>query len=158
PQTERHLHRLSRHWLLPDGKHGSALLPSTPCRTASRNGSQVPAWPSHRASAGAVRLDRVLDSSSMLCLVSIGSVPEPGLPPSTGVTRLRRYHEPLRLPRRPEAGTSSASVDGHNPSLCVDLSRCLDGLLNMLLPLPRRQRWILRSVAPPALGGLLLQP
>src|SRR6202012_5635182 len=30
-------------------------------------------------------------------------MPEPGLRPSTGVTRLLRYHEPLRLPRRPEA-------------------------------------------------------
>jgi hypothetical protein len=29
-------------------------------------------------------------------------MPEPGLRPSTGVDRLLRYHEPLRLPRRPE--------------------------------------------------------
>ena len=29
-------------------------------------------------------------------------MPEPGLRPSAGITRLPRYHEPLRLPRRPE--------------------------------------------------------
>lgn len=31
-------------------------------------------------------------------------MPEPGPRPSTGITRFLRYHEPLRLPRRPEAG------------------------------------------------------
>ena len=31
-------------------------------------------------------------------------MPEPGLRPSTGITRLPRYHGPLRLPQRPEAG------------------------------------------------------
>ena len=29
-------------------------------------------------------------------------MPEPGLRPSTRITRLHRYHEPLRLPRRPK--------------------------------------------------------
>jgi len=33
-------------------------------------------------------------------------MPEPGLRPSTGITRLLRYHEPLRLPQRPKAGHS----------------------------------------------------
>ena len=31
-------------------------------------------------------------------------MPEPGPRPSTGITRLPRYHEPLRLPQRPETG------------------------------------------------------
>src|SRR5215210_3063146 len=31
-------------------------------------------------------------------------MPEPGLHPSTGITRLLRYYGPLRLPQRPEAG------------------------------------------------------
>jgi hypothetical protein len=31
-------------------------------------------------------------------------MPEPGLRPSTGITRLPRYNGPLRLPQRPEAG------------------------------------------------------
>jgi hypothetical protein len=31
-------------------------------------------------------------------------MPEPGPRPSTGITRLLRYHEPLRLPQRPKAG------------------------------------------------------
>src|SRR4029077_1419207 len=33
-------------------------------------------------------------------------MPEPGLRPSTGITRFLRYHEPLRLPRRPETDHS----------------------------------------------------
>src|SRR3954453_11549559 len=31
-------------------------------------------------------------------------MPKPGLRPSTGITRLPRYLEPLRLPQRPETG------------------------------------------------------
>src|SRR5215207_4256806 len=34
-------------------------------------------------------------------------MPEPGLRPSTGITRLLRYYGPLRLPQRPEAGQFS---------------------------------------------------
>ena len=35
---------------------------------------------------------------------------------STGITRLRRYYEPLRHPTRPESVPRGLSVDGHAPS------------------------------------------
>jgi hypothetical protein len=46
---------------------------------------------------------RVLALRQCPVLADFRSAPEPGLRPSTGITRLPRYHEPLLLPRRPEA-------------------------------------------------------
>src|SRR6516225_9581337 len=59
--------------------------------------------------------------------------------PSTGVTRPRRYYEPLRLPRQP--GLSLAGVQlGHAPTggglPCCVRSPCTD----MPSPLPRWDR------------------
>jgi hypothetical protein len=68
-------------------------------------------------------------------------MPEPGLRPSTGVTRLLRYHEPLRLPRRPETDRfRSPRLAGANPSTDVDLARCLEHLVHMPTPIPRLER------------------
>jgi hypothetical protein len=46
--------------------------------------------------------NRVLALRQCPVLAAFRSAPEPGLRPSTGITRLRRYHEPLRLPQRPK--------------------------------------------------------
>ena len=67
-------------------------------------------------------------------------MPEPGLRPSTGVTRLPRYHEPLRLPRRPKAGHFRPPGWWTRPTTAMDLARCLENLVRMLTPLPRLER------------------
>ena len=67
-------------------------------------------------------------------------MPEPGLRPSTGITRLRRYHEPLRLPQRPEADPFRSPRLVARPTAAMDLTRCLKDLVRMLTPLPRLER------------------
>src|SRR4029077_17805554 len=102
PRTGPHRPQPLRRWLWPAGRPEPGFPASTPCRIACRIGSPAPTWPSHRASSGVARLDRVLDSSPIPVFSSFLSQPATGLRPSTGITRLLRYHEPLRLPRRPE--------------------------------------------------------
>jgi len=65
---------------------------------------------------------------------------EPGPRPSTGITRLLRYHEPLRLPRGPRLTISDHPGWWLRPTTSVDLARCLKDLLRMLTPLPRLER------------------
>ena len=67
-------------------------------------------------------------------------MPEPGLRASTGVDRLPRYHEPLRLPRRPKAGHFRPPGWWTRPTTTMDLARCLKDLVRMLTPLPRLER------------------
>jgi hypothetical protein len=67
-------------------------------------------------------------------------MPEPGLRPSTGITRLLRYHEPLRLPQRPKADPFRSPGWWTRPTTAVDLARCLEDLVRMLTPLPRLER------------------
>jgi hypothetical protein len=55
-------------------------------------------------------------------------MPEPGLRPSTGITRLRRYYEPLRLPHGPRLTISDHPGWWLRPTTCVDLTRCLEDL------------------------------
>ena len=60
--------------------------------------------------------------------------------PSTGITRLRRYDEPIRLPKRP--GLSLAGVRlGGTPPTAWGLPCCVRSpLVDMPSPLPRWQR------------------
>jgi len=67
-------------------------------------------------------------------------MPEPGLRPSTGVNRLLRYHEPLRLPQRPKADHFRPPGWWTRPTTTMDLARCLENLVRMLTPLPRLER------------------
>ena len=67
-------------------------------------------------------------------------MPEPGLRPSTGVNRLPRYHEPLRLPRGPRLTISDHPSWWLRPTTVMDLVRCLEGPVRMLTPLPRLER------------------
>ncbi len=63
------------------------------------------AWPSDIASVAASGFSRALLGSPPIAPTPCCSVRilEPGLLPSTGITRLRRYYEPLRHPLRPGA-------------------------------------------------------
>lgn len=67
-------------------------------------------------------------------------MPEPGRRPSTGITRLHRYHEPLRLPQRPKADHFRSPGWWSRPTTVMDLARCLKDLVRMLTPLPRLER------------------
>jgi hypothetical protein len=72
---------------------------------------------------------RVLALRQCPVLTAFKSAPEPGLRPSTSVTRLRRYHEPLRLPQGPRLTIADHPVGGRDPPPLVDLTRCLDDLV-----------------------------
>ncbi len=63
------------------------------------------AWPSDIASVAASGSSRALLDSSSIASIPCCSVRtlEPGPLPSTGITRLQRYYEPLRHPLRPGA-------------------------------------------------------
>jgi hypothetical protein len=67
-------------------------------------------------------------------------MPEPGRRPSTGITRLLRYHAPLRLPHGPRLTISDHPGWWPRPTTYVDLARCLENLVRMLTPLPRLKR------------------
>jgi hypothetical protein len=67
-------------------------------------------------------------------------MPEPGPRPSTGITRLPRYHGPLRLPQGPRLTLSDHPGWWLRPTTSVDLARCLENRVRMLTPLPRLER------------------
>src|SRR4051812_30094710 len=67
-------------------------------------------------------------------------MPEPGPRPSTGITRLPRYHGPLRLPQGPRLTISDHPGWWLRTTTSVDLARCLENRVRMLTPLPRLER------------------
>jgi hypothetical protein len=84
-------------------------------------------------------------------------MPEPGLRPSTGVTRLLRYHEPLRLPRRPETDPfRSPRLAGATPPPTWISHVASKALCTCRLQYPGWRGRDLRSVAPPPNNGLPL--
>ena len=83
-------------------------------------------------------------------------MPEPGPRPSTGITRLPRYNEPLRLPRRPKADHFRSPGWWSRPTTAMDLARCLKDLVRMLTPIPRLERARSRVGCSPAPNGLPL--
>ena len=84
-------------------------------------------------------------------LAAFRSAPELGLRPSTGITRLHRYHEPLRLPQGPRLTISDHPGWWPRPTTFVDLTRCLENLVRMLTPLPRLERTSSRVGCSPVL-------
>src|SRR5260370_29941729 len=76
-------------------------LHATPCRTGHGTAGLDPAWPSRTAPVGASGGSRgLLGSRQSPSPRLVGTHPEPGPLPSTGVTQLPRDYEPLRrLPR-----------------------------------------------------------
>src|SRR6202171_462680 len=77
--------------------------------------------------------------ATLLILGPFHNIPEVRPLPSTGITRLPRYYEPVRLPRRP--GLSLAGVRlGPKPTVW-GLPGCVRSpYAGMLSPLPRRDR------------------
>ena len=74
-------------------------------------------------------------------LAAFRSAPEPGLPPSTGITRLHRYYEPLRLPQGPKLTISDHSGWWSRPTTsCGSHTLPRRPCLRMLTPLPRLER------------------
>lgn len=68
-------------------------------------------------------------------------MPEPGLRPSTGITRLRRYHGPLRLPQGPRLTISDHPGWWPRPTTsCGSRTLPRRPCLRMLTPLPRLER------------------
>jgi hypothetical protein len=68
-------------------------------------------------------------------------MPEPGLPPSTGITRLHRYYEPLRLPQGPRLTISDHPGWWPRPTTsCGSHTLPRRPCLRMLTPLPRLER------------------
>ena len=111
PQTFGHLRRLLRHWLCGIRKQIPERLVGTPCRTAHR--SENWAIPSRRAtpSATSEHLVELLDSSSIFLSFVASCVSfQLRLLPSTGITRLHQYYEPLRHPSRPGLSLASCQL------------------------------------------------
>jgi len=84
---------------------------------------------------------RVLALRQCPVLAVFRSAPEPGLPPSTGITRLHRYYEPLRLPQGPKLTISDHSGWWPRPTTsCGSHTLPRRPCLRMLTPLPRLER------------------
>ena len=82
--------------------------PARSCRRACRSGSLAHAWSLAKINDGAPGVDGVTFDQGVVRLIanpppinSVASIPEAGVHPSTGITRLHWSHDPLRLPARP---------------------------------------------------------
>lgn len=99
-------------------RRGPGCPPGTPCRRAGRDGRSAPASPSRTASSGAAGPFPGLPGSHR----SPGPLPlrrhpEVRLLPSTGITRLLRYSETLRLPARPPPKVTLRTRSRSHPGL-----------------------------------------
>src|SRR6266852_1325963 len=76
---------------------GRGCLRATPCHTGNETAASAPAWPSRTALVGASGFVRELPGSRQSPSPQLVQAHlEPGLLPSTGVTRFLQYCEPLR--------------------------------------------------------------
>ncbi len=77
--------------------------------------------------------------------------PEPRLLPSTGITRLPQYYEPLRHPTAPGASLAGLRLPIPGPRRGASRVACVF-LVYMLPPLPRRSGWVPTLLNPPAVS------
>src|SRR3990172_9676427 len=86
-------------------------LHATPCHTENGTAASAPAWPSRTALVGASGFVRELPGSRQSPSPQLVQAHlEPGLLPSTGVTRVPQYYEPLRLLSCPSPDGAVASA------------------------------------------------
>src|SRR5215469_13028603 len=71
--------------------------------------------------------------------------------PSPGVTRLHRYYEPLRYPRRPGLNSQELPVDRTRSQLGFPVLRLVP-YVYMPSPLPRQDRWSYSLILPIDVG------
>ena len=120
-----------RRWPCSKSRHGSECPCGTPCRTEHRNDSRaIPSLLRATPSATSEHFPELLGSppislSRVACCVCFQLRPLP----STGVTRLHRYCEPLRHPKQP--GLSLARRQLTHTSITVGASRVASALLCM---------------------------
>jgi hypothetical protein len=117
----------------PGSPTGISSRPTVPCDDATFTGLDS-SFRDRRTVAGL--LDRVANPQA---LGRFHSVPEVRPLPSAGITRLRRYYGPLRLPKWP--GLSLAVVRLAHAATTWGLPCCVRSpCADMLSPLPRRDR------------------
>ena len=111
-QTFGHPLPLLRHWLCSSRKRKPERLVDAPCRTEHRSENwAIPSLCRATPSATSERLGELLGSSPIFLSFVASCVSfQLRLLPSTGVTRLRRYYEPLRHPSRPGLSLASCQL------------------------------------------------
>ena len=128
------------------------LFRSTLCRTAHRNENwAIPSLYRATPSATSEHSVGLLDSSSIPRSFVVSCVSFQLRPlPSIGVTRLLRYYEPLRHPKRP--GLSLTSCQFNRSPLGLPVLRLIP-FACMPSPIPRQVRWkLIRSYDPIVFG------
>src|SRR6266481_9627131 len=137
PQMFGRLRLLLRDSLCSIHRRIPERLLGTPCRTERRNESwAIPSLCRATPSATSERLMELLGSSPIPQSFVASCVSfQLRLLPSTGVTQLHRYYEPLRHPIRP--GLSLASCQLIHTAITAGTSRVTHGPL--FLPACRRQ-------------------
>src|SRR5947207_6702159 len=117
PQRSGHLLLLLPDWLCSIHRQTPEHLFGTPCHTARRNGGwAIPSLCRATPSATSEHLMGLLGSSPIPRSFVASCVSfQLRLLPSSGITRLRRYCEPLRHPSRP--GLSLTSCPFIHPAL-----------------------------------------
>ena len=117
PRPSRHPPRPTRHCGGPSARRPRARRRATPCRSASRTGSQELPSLSHVAPSGVAEpVLRLLGSHQSPCpFPRRCAAPEPRPLPSTGVARLQRYCGPLRHPERPDLSLAGCRLARATP-------------------------------------------
>src|ERR1039457_7375725 len=126
----------------------------TPCRTVSRSDSRVlpSLWHAAPSVAAGYYLE-LLGSPISNSLAMSCADPEPGPLPSTGITQLQRYYQPLRHPI-----ASGLSLAGVRLGFTLTHAMGFPVLRGLPLPcmpspLPPRNLWVLSSLASPAVAA-----
>ena len=140
-------------------RHGAACPRGRSCRRAGRSGTPAPPSPCDTASSEVSGYFRVLPGSSPITDSStfFESTPEVRALPSTGITRLQRYYDPVRLPPAPLARrlceVATLMPERVSPVTRITFPTCRahypggpDGCVCRLLPHPLRPSPYLRRV------------